>query len=98
MVVMAMREQDVGDAHAFGVRQGLDGGDIPGGIDHGSPSAGLIVDQVDEVFHWPEGQCMDFVAYIASHGFLLVIGRVWPCVDLPDGKQFSIPEARSVSL
>jgi hypothetical protein len=72
VIVMAVGEQDVRDAHAEALGQGVDLGHFPGRIHHGRGVRGVVVDQVDEVLHGPQFQGMDAVG-----------GRLWAWELLP---------------
>lgn len=76
VVVMAVGEQDVADAYVLRRRQLQNLGHIPRRIDHCGAAAGLIVDDVDEIFHRAEFERMDVVAGL-GHGVLhgLLDGR-----------------------
>ena len=59
VVMVAMREQDIGNLHALLPGKGEYRGHVPGGIDDGCPAAGMIMYQVDEIFHGPKLKGMD---------------------------------------
>ena len=67
MVVMAVGQQDIGDAHAALRGQCEDLRDIPCRVYNGRPVGRVVMDEVDEVFHRPELQGMDGEGLCAGH-------------------------------
>jgi hypothetical protein len=59
MIMMTVGQQDVGNPHPPGIGQRQHLGNIPGRVHNRCASGGVIMDQVNEVFHWPQFQGMD---------------------------------------
>ena len=74
MVMMAMREKDVGNLDAFSVGKLQHLFDLPGGIDYRCGVAGMIVDQVDEILHRAKFHTVDAIFFRAlRHACLLCL-------------------------
>ena len=56
VIVVTVRQQDIGNAQAAFARGVQNGIRFPGRIDHGDPLAGGVGNQVDEILHRPQFQ------------------------------------------
>ena len=72
MIVMTVREQDIGNAHAVTISQRQHLGDFPGRIDHGRAATFVVMYQVDKVFHRTQFQGVNGKRGNIRHGILHV--------------------------
>ena len=71
-VKVTVGEQHVGDSQVLFCGQFDDAGHIPGGVHHGCPLAGMIMDQIDNISHRPQFQGMDGKRLVLRHGLILL--------------------------